>query len=166
MTTAGLKWSAVTEIVVREVAHLIKGNWNEAAWNKLLADGTVLSIRLGTAGLQGCDSLVDSDTCVVGRKDTMQVWQGVHHVIQGKLSLDVELVKGGDVVLLGHLMLRREATDDGAASPLPVVLFLSLNDRGKIEKVALAAINLFPLAEAIVAAAQSGTPYSETRQVR
>lgn len=136
----------------KNLTQSILQDWDFLTWNELLADDMVLSLRLGSIGI---DQIGDLDTVggnlqVAGREDAKRVLKSIYGDIKRGLYVTTEILSGYDVMLLGQMAL---------GIPLrswPLVIYMRFNADGAISAMTIAAVDLKPLTDAIRSAAQTG----------
>jgi hypothetical protein len=143
---------------VRETVQRVLRDWDWMSWNQLLADDVALSLRLDTPAVKQAGRLGDlaGNLQVKGREEAKRVLKSIYGDVTSGLSVTTEIVSGHDAALLGNLALSSTRENTEALS-LPIVLYMAFNDEGQIEKLTIAALDLHPRADAILAAAKGAT---------
>lgn len=142
----------------KNMTRKILENWDLIAWNDLLADDVVFSVRMGSINIDQVGDLaaVGGNLQVSGREDAKRVLENIYDDIKRGLCVTSEIVSGYDVALLGILAL--ELTKEGALSKSwPIVIYMKFNSSGMITVMTIATVDLQPLTDAIRSAAQTGT---------
>lgn len=141
----------------RELVQMILHDWDWITWNELLADDIVLSLNLGSIGIEqlGDFSVVDGNLQIIGLDNATRALKSIYSELENGLSVTTEIVSGYDVVLLGNFALH-PTKENMEATSFPLVIYMAFNSEGRVEKMTIAAIDLHPLAKAIGTAAQSG----------
>jgi hypothetical protein len=145
--------------LAKDVTERILRNWDLLTWNQLLADDVALSLKLGTVGFDQLDDLgaVGGALEVVGREDAKRVLKSVYGDLKDGVSLTAQLISGYDAALLGNLAVRTPKDDDeDDVASLPIVFYLQFNADGRIQKLTIAAVDLYPLTTAFRVAAETG----------
>jgi len=141
----------------KDLSQNILDNWDFMTWHRLLADEVVLSLRLGSVGIDGIDDLnaVGGNLQVEGVEDAIRVLNSIYDDIKRGLCITTEIVSGYDVALLGDLTL--ESTKEGdAVNSWPIVIYMEFNPEHRICVLTIAVVDLQPLSNAIRSAAQIG----------
>jgi hypothetical protein len=141
----------------KSMTQSILGDWDLFTWNDLLASDVVLSLRLGSIGIDriGDRAAVAGNLQVEGRDDVKPVLKSIYDDIIRGLCVTTELLSGYDAVLLGTLTL--ESTKEAALSESwPVLIYMEFNSHGSISLMTIAVVDLQPLTNAILSAAQTG----------
>ena len=136
----------------KDLTENILRNWDFMMWNELLADDVVLSLHLETVGVDsiGDLTLAGGNLRVAGREDAKRVLKSVYADIKRDLRVTTEFLSGYEVALLGNMAL------GGFGKSWPVVIYMGLNDDGKIRVMTIAVVDLQPLTDAILSAAKAG----------
>jgi len=160
MTTTGdLRQMAAEDLArARETVQRVLRDWGWMTWNQLLADDVALSLRLDAPAVKQAGALGDvpRNLQVKGREDAKRVLKSIYHDLSSGLSITAEIVSGHDAALLGNLALS-STRENAEASSLPIVLYMAVDDEGRIEKMTIATLDLHPAAGAILAAAKGAT---------
>ena len=142
----------------RELVQMVLRDWDWMSWNELLADEIVLSLKLGSIGIDqlGDVGAVDGNLRITGLEDAKRALKSIYSELKNGLAITTEIVSGYDAALLGSFTVYStgESTE---ASSMPIVLYMAFNGEGKVEQMTIAAIDLHPLAKAICTAAQRGS---------
>ncbi len=142
----------------RNMTRHIVQDWDLITWDDLLANGVILSLRMGSIGIDRVGDLaaVGGNAQVFGREDAKRVLKSVYDDFKRGLCVTSEMLSGYDVALLGTLAL--ESTKEGALpKSWPIVIYMEFNFYGRIRVVRIAAVDLRPLTDAIRTAVQTGT---------
>jgi hypothetical protein len=134
----------------------ILGDWDWLSWNELLADDVVLSLKLGSIGIDRIGGLAAAggNLQVEGREDAKSVLKSIYDDMMRGLSVTTEILSGYNALLLGTLTL--ELTKETAVSgSWPIVIYMEFNPYGRISVMTIAAVDLQPLTDAIRNAAQT-----------
>ena len=142
----------------RMIETILEG-WDLLTWNELLADDVVLSVRLGTAGMNRTGDLygLRADLQVTGQQEAKRVLKGTYGEFRKGLFVTTEVVSGYDAVLLGNLSVQKP---DVQIESVPVGIYMAFNSKGKIRKMTIADVDLQPLIDAIRNAAEGGAASS------
>jgi hypothetical protein len=153
-------WDTEDLVRAKQIVQLLRSDWDESSWNEFLADRIVLSVKPGKSRINQFDwfRIIGSNPYVAGRENVLRVLKGISVDLGSKLSATAKLVCDHDIVLLGDLAMQPEIGEIEAISE-PVVLYVGLDEDGKIEKMMLAAIELRPLVKAILDVARSGASH-------
>lgn len=140
----------------KNMVQMILQDWDFLAWNELLADDVVLSLKLREGGSNRIGHLggVGENLHIIGREDAKRVLKSIYPELKERTSVTTELISGYDVVLLGNLVLPTTEEDEDDRS-LPIALYMVFNPEGVIEKLTIATVDLYPLVEAIRSAVQT-----------
>jgi len=144
---------------VRETVQMVLRDWEWMTWDQLLADDVALSLRLDASAVNEAGGLggVAGDLQVRGREEAKRVLSSIYGDLRSGLSVTSEMVSGYAAALLGNLAVS-STRENTAASSLPIVLYMAFNDEGEIEQLTVAALDLHPLVDAILAAAKGAPP--------
>lgn len=141
----------------KNMVQMILQDWDLMSWNVLLADDVVLSLKLGAAGWDRLGDLggVGGNLQVSGREDAKRVLKSIYRDLKNQTSVTTEVFSGYDVALLGNLVIptTKENEDDRS---LPITLYMAFNPDGKIQRLTITAVDLYPLTDAIRSAAETG----------
>jgi hypothetical protein len=140
-----------------EVEDLARTKWmtgtglpscNPQSWIEWLADDVVLSCRLGAVDTsrigepQGYSGVFR----VAGKKQSRRLLEGMSDGLKRDLSITAEIISGSHIILLGKFSLRKPKSD---AKYMPVVVDMALNPGKKIQKMAIAIVDMQTIATAI-----------------
>lgn len=145
--------------LAKDMTERILRNWDLLTWNQLLADDVALSLKLGTAGFDWLGDLgaVGGALDVSGREDAKQVLKSIYGQLKDGVSVTTQLISGYDAALLGNLAVRTPKDDDeDDVASLPIAFYMQFNADGRIHKLTIAAVDLYPLTTAFRVAAESG----------
>ena len=139
----------------RETVQMVLRDWDLMTWNQLLAEDVVLSLRLDAPAVNQAGGLggVNGNLQVTGRDEAKRVLKSIYRDLRSGLLVTTEIIRGHDVVLLGNLALR-STIENRNASSLPIMLYMALNDEGRVEKLTIAAVDVQPLADVICKAVE------------
>ena len=144
----------------REMVQMILRDWDWLTWDTLLADDIALSLQLGAAGVNKTHGFgaVGGNLQVTGRDEAKRVLKEIYAGLREGLLVTTEIVSGYDAILLGNFS-REPANENAGDLSLPIVLYMTFSDEGKIGKMTIAAADLSSLIEAILAAVQSNAKH-------
>ncbi|MDE2493013.1 MAG: hypothetical protein KGL97_03830, partial [Alphaproteobacteria bacterium] len=113
------------------------------------------------AGLRylGNPGTFTNNVLVTGRANALHILERVCNVLRARLSINTKLVTGREIVMLSHLKADIQSADTTEANQ-PLGLYTLFNVSGTIKSRTLSEFDLSPLADAIFAAAQSGTGHA------
>ena len=142
----------------RMIETILEG-WDLLTWNELLADDVVLSVRLGTVGMNRTGDLhgLRADLQVTGQQEAKRVLKSTYGEFRKGLFVTTEVISGYDAVLLGNLSVQKP---DVHIESVPVGIYMAFNSKGKIRKMTIADVDLQPLTDAIRNAAEGGAATS------
>ena len=159
MTKAGMVRQMEIEDLKRakELAQTILRDWDWMTWNELLADDIVFSLRLGAVGINraGDISTAGGNLQVIGREEATHVLKSIYGELRSGLAITTQMGSAYDVALLGKLTLHSTKKNTEALC-VPMVLHMAFDDDGRVERTTIAEIDLHPLADTILGAAQDG----------
>jgi hypothetical protein len=140
-----------------EVEDLARTKWmtgtglpscNPRTWLEWLADDVVLSLRL-----DAIDTSQDGDAKayngvfrVAGKRQSRRLLASISNGLSKDLSIATEIISGSHIILLGRLMLRKP---QGDAKCVPVVIYMELNGRKKIQAMTVAIVDTQTIATAM-----------------
>jgi len=155
MSTADVeRWLSAARLThAKRVIETILEGRDLLTWNELLADDVVLSVRLGTAGMNRTGGLHDlrADLQVTGQQEAKRVLKSTYDEFRKGLFVTTGVISGYDVVLLGTLSVQKP---DVQIESVRVGIYMAFNSEGKIRKMAIADVDLRPLTDVIRNAAE------------
>jgi hypothetical protein len=142
----------------RMIETILEG-WDLLTWNELLADDIVLSVRLGTVGMNPSSDLhgLHADLRVTGQQEAKRVLKSTYDEFRKGLFVTTEVISGYDAVLLGNLSVQKPGLH---IESVHVGIYMAFNSKGKIRKMTIADVDLQPLTDAIRNAAEGGVATS------